>query len=89
MKLPVICAPMFLISTTRLVNACRSAGIVGTFPSLNTRSEHELDAWLQECSTFDPGYQVPSYGVNLIVHKTNSKLNQHLKLIEKWKVCTG
>jgi len=51
LSLPVICAPMFLVSSPKLViSACKN-GIVGTFPTFNTRPEALLDTWLEDIST--------------------------------------
>ncbi|KNC98927.1 uncharacterized protein SPPG_05890 [Spizellomyces punctatus DAOM BR117] len=97
LTLPVICAPMFLVSGTRLViNACKQ-GIVGTFPALNTRNDEILDDWLTEIRESlrqakeerAQARNLPPpapYGVNLIVHKTNKRLSQNLDRIVKHQV---
>lgn len=83
LRLPVIQAPMFLVSNPNLVIASCKAGIVGTFPALNPRTEDQLDNWLREVST---AVGTRPYGVNLIVHKTNVRLDGNLKMIRKHKV---
>jgi nitronate monooxygenase len=83
LRLPVIQAPMFLVSGPELVIASCKAGIIGTFPALNPRSEPELDQWLTEIKSKAP--QSP-FGVNLIVHKTNKRLDGNVQEIVKHKV---
>ena len=88
LRLPVIAAPMFLVSGPDLVVACCRAGIVGSFPSLNQRSTEGFEAWLGEIEerlarAADAGespapYPAP-YAVNLIVHRTNARLEQDLE----------
>lgn len=82
---PAIVAPMFLISGPELVVECCRAGLVGTFPALNQRTTDGFEAWLDEIEgRLDPA-SAP-YGVNLIVHRSNSRLQQDLALIVKRKV---
>ena len=82
--LPLIAAPMFLVSTPPLVIAQCRAGIVGTFPALNARPAAQLDEWLtliaRETASFAP------YGVNLIVHGTNTRLVEDLAICVARKV---
>jgi nitronate monooxygenase len=89
LKLPVICAPMFRISGIDLViGACR-AGVIGAFPALNARTSEELDKWLTEIKTKLDGNtqnQAAPYAVNLIVHKSNARLQADLRLCVKHKV---
>ena len=80
LKLPVLAAPMFLTSGVELVVACCRAGVLGTFPALNARSTEALDDWLQQVvagrRTGDA-----AYGVNLIVHRSNPRLQADLAQI--------
>jgi len=90
-KIPVIAAPMFLISDPKLVMAQCAAGIVGSFPSLNARPVSVLDEWLDElnqglASLRSKGHQPAPYAVNLIVHKSNARLEQDLALCIKHRV---
>ncbi len=87
LRLPVIGAPMFLVSGLELVLAqCRS-GIVGTFPALNARTSEILDDWLAEISeTLQAEGQRSVFGVNLILHRSNDRIEQDLALLEKHKV---
>lgn len=93
LRLPVIASPMFLISGPDLVIAQCKAGIVGTFPALNARPASQLDEWLhritEELAAHDaanPGRRAAPFGVNLIVHKTNNRLDEDLAICAKWKV---
>jgi nitronate monooxygenase len=85
LRLPVIASPMFIISTPDLVIAQAQAGIVGSFPALNARPASQLDEWLHRISEETRGCAAP-FAVNMIVHKTNQRLDEDLKLLEKWKV---
>lgn len=80
-RYPVIMAPMFLVSNEKMVKAAMDNGIAGTFPSLNFRKEGELKQVLdhlnQHRAQLAPGQG--SYGVNLIVQKTNPLYTKHLK----------
>ena len=92
LSLPVIAAPMFLISSPQLVISCCQAGIVGTFPALNQRTSEGFEAWLIEIKEAldqyekETGKKPAPYGVNLIVHPTNPRLEADLKLCIKHKV---
>lgn len=84
LELPVVAAPMFLVSGTKLViEACKS-GILGTFPALNARTTEEFENWLIEIK--EALGDDALYGVNLIVHKTNPRLEDDLKICIKHKV---
>ncbi len=84
LSVPVIVAPMFLVSNPNLVIASCKAGLLGTFPALNPRTEPQLDEWLTKIRK-EIGPEAP-YGVNLIVHKTNPRLEKSLDEIVKHKV---
>lgn len=84
LRLPVVAAPMFLVSGPALViEACKN-GIVGTFPALNQRTSEGFEQWLTEIKAA-LGPHVP-YGVNLIVHRTNPRLEADLALCVKHQV---
>ena len=92
-KLPVIGAPMFLVSGPELVIAQCKAGIIGTFPALNARPQEELDVWLTRIETeladyrrANPQAQVAPYGVNLIVNPANKRLDADLEVCVKHRV---
>lgn len=84
-RLPVIAAPMFIVSNPELVIAQIRAGIVGSFPALNARPATQLDEWLHRIAEETRDCVAP-FAVNLIVHKTNARLNDDLRTLEKWKV---
>ncbi len=93
LALPVIGAPMFIVSTPELVIAQCQAGVVGSFPSLNARPAEELDNWLKrihdELAQHDanqPAISSAPYAVNLIVHKSNDRLAHDLQLCVKHQV---
>ncbi|MFN8028462.1 MAG: nitronate monooxygenase [Acidimicrobiia bacterium] len=80
LAIPAIAAPMTAISTPELVIAACNAGIVGTFPTGNCRSLDELDEWfgrIEEARTAAAG----PLGVNLILHKTNARLDDDLTAV--------
>ncbi len=92
LSLPAIAAPMFLISGPKLVIECCKNGIVGTFPALNQRTSEGFEEWLvqikSELKNFEDetGKKPAPFGVNLIVHPTNPRLEADLKLCVKHKV---
>ncbi|WP_343488220.1 nitronate monooxygenase [Allomuricauda sp. d1] len=92
LALPVIAAPMFLISGPKLVIECCKNGIVGTFPALNQRSSEGFEEWLIEIKSElkkfeeETGQKAAPFGVNLIVHPTNPRLEADLKLCVKQQV---
>ena len=92
LSIPVVAAPMFLISGPQLViEACKN-GVVGTFPALNQRTTEGFDEWLSEIEESLDGHRQPDgkpaapYGVNLIVHRTNPRVEADLEVIVKHKV---
>jgi nitronate monooxygenase len=93
LRLPVIGAPMFIVSTPRLVLAQCKAGIVGSFPALNARPAAQLDDWLAEitgelaaCRQANPQAQVAPFAVNQIVHSSNDRLEHDVALCVKHRV---
>ena len=84
LRLPIIAAPMFLVSGPKLAIACCNSGIIGTFPALNPRNETMLAEWITKIKQeIDPDYP---FGVNLIVHKSNKRLESNLQQIVDHKV---
>jgi nitronate monooxygenase len=83
---PVIMAPMFLVSNKAMLEAGMKAGIMATFPSLNFRKEGELGALLDELNQIRSQRPGGSYGINLIVQKTNIYFEKHLQVCVKKKV---
>jgi len=81
LRLPLIAAPMFLISGVELVvSACRS-GVIGAFPTVNCRSSEELDAWLNEIEERLRGHDAAPVCPNLVVHRTNARLADDLEVL--------
>ncbi|HQR21765.1 MAG TPA: nitronate monooxygenase, partial [Burkholderiaceae bacterium] len=93
LRLPVIGAPMFIVSGPELVIAQCKAGIVGSFPALNARPPELLATWLDRISkelaehkTQSPGAKVGPYAVNQIVHSSNTRLQHDLDLCVQHRV---
>jgi len=87
LRLPVVAAPMFLISNPGLVLACCGSGVVGSFPALNQRDSASFKAWLEEIEAGLAQLQAPApYAVNLIVHPTNPRLQADLALCVEHRV---
>ncbi|GAK91326.1 dioxygenases related to 2-nitropropane dioxygenase [Nonlabens ulvanivorans] len=91
-KLPVVAAPMFLISGPELVIACCKNGIVGTFPALNQRTTDGFEEWVVQIKTEleqwekETGKKAAPFGVNLIVHGSNPRVQADLMICMKHKV---
>src|SRR5216683_1392341 len=93
LELPVVGAPLFIVSGPELVIAQCKAGIVGSFPALNARPVEKLDEWLTrienelgEYKAQHPGKKVAPYAVNQICHVSNDRLMQDLETCVKHKV---
>ena len=85
LSLPLIASPMFIISQPALVIAQCRAGVVGSFPSLNARPSGIFEQWLQLLGEALTDQDAP-FAVNLIVHKTNARLEEDLALCVKYRV---
>ncbi len=92
LSIPVIAAPLFLISGPKLVIECCKNGIVGTFPALNQRTTEGFEEWVIQIKTeldeFEKktGKKPAPFGVNLIVHNTNPRVQADLKICIKHQV---
>jgi nitronate monooxygenase len=93
LRLPVIGAPLFIVSNPDLVIAQCKAGIVGSFPALNARPQSLLDEWLhritEELAKWDrdnPDRPAAPFAVNQIVHRSNTRLQEDMATCAKWKV---
>lgn len=93
LRIPVIGAPMFIVSGPELVIEQCKAGIVGSFPALNARPEEMLEEWLQRITSELDQYQndnpdepVAPYAVNQIVHQSNNRLQHDVEMCVKYKV---
>lgn len=85
LRLPVVAAPMFLVSNPQLVLACCHSGIVGSFPALNQRESSGFKAWLEEIEEGLDKQSAP-YAVNLIVHGSNPRLQADLAICVEHRV---
>ena len=93
LTLPVLCSPMFIVSTPELVFEQCTSGVIGSFPALNARPQSLLDQWLtklqadlQTYGEQNPGAKVAPFAVNQIVHKTNERLEADFDVLEKHRV---
>ena len=93
LRIPVIGAPMFIVSNPRLVIAQCTAGIVGSFPALNARPAELLDEWLNEVTEAladwdrdHPDRPAAPFAVNQIVHRSNDRFEHDMEVCAKWKV---
>jgi len=91
--MPVIGAPLFLVSGPDLVIAQCKAGIIGAFPALNARPQHVLDEWLTRIKTelaeykeLNPDAKVAPFAVNQICHGSNDRLMQDMETCVKHEV---
>jgi nitronate monooxygenase len=93
LRIPVVAAPLFIISHPALVIAQCTAGVVGSFPALNARPASQLDEWLHEITealakhdTANPDRPSAPFAVNQIVHPSNTRFEEDMAICEKWKV---
>ncbi len=91
--LPIIGAPLFIISNPKLVIEQCKAGVVGSMPSLNARPASQLDEWLAEITetlaAWDrdhPEQKAAPFAINQIVHKSNDRLEHDMQVCAKYKV---
>jgi nitronate monooxygenase len=93
LSLPVIGAPLFIVSNPKLVIAQCRAGIVGSMPALNARPAEQLDEWLAEIAgaladhdRAYPDHPAAPYAINQIVHKSNDRLEHDMGVCAKYRV---
>ncbi len=93
LRIPVIGSPMFLVSFPPLVTALCKAGVVGTFPHVNARPAQQLDEWLSAIGrdldahrAAHPAAVVAPHGVNLVVHRSNPRLEPDLETVVQHRV---
>ena len=93
LRMPVIGAPLFIVSNPKLVIAQCKAGIVGSFPALNARPAEQLDEWLHEITEAlaahdrdHPDAPSAPFAVNQIVHRSNDRFEHDMEICAKWKV---
>lgn len=85
-RLPVVAAPMFLVSGPELVVAASRAGVVGSFPSTNCRTTEDLDEWLTTITAgmreaVDGAVQPAPWALNLVTHSSNPRLQADLAVV--------
>ena len=91
LSLPLIAAPMFLVSGVELVVAACRNGVIGSFPTVNCRSPEQLDEWLAEIEgrlqqhSDASGKPAAPVCANLIVHRSNARLEQDLQVLLRHK----
>ena len=93
LALPVISAPMFIVSGPELVIAQCASGIVGAMPALNARPQSQLSTWLAQITDAlaalrarEPDRVIAPYAINLIVHKSNERVQDDLAVCAQYKV---
>jgi nitronate monooxygenase len=93
LRIPVIGAPLFIVSNPKLVIAQCTAGIVGSFPALNARPAELLDEWIHEITealaAWDrdhPDRPAAPFAVNQIVHRSNDRFEHDMQVCAKWRV---
>ena len=92
LDLPVVVSPMFIVSQQQLVLECCKNGLLGTFPALNNRTTEGFEQWVVDIKTElaaeeqRRGSALPPFGVNLIVHKTNPRVQPDLEVIVRQQV---
>ena len=93
LELPVVCAPMFIVSGPELVIAQCKAGVVGSFPALNARPKEELEKWiirikleLEQYQKENPDKKVAPFAVNQICHGSNNRLEHDMEVCVKHEV---
>jgi len=97
LRLPVISAPLFIVSGVDLVIAQCKAGVVGSFPALNAREADGdspmLETWLQKITDeldahnqANPDRPAAPYAVNQIVHRSNDRVERDVEICAKWNV---
>jgi nitronate monooxygenase len=90
LAMPVIAAPMFLVSSIDLVREACKSGVIGSIPTVNARTPQILDEWLESLTADleaerQAGRSVAPWSVNLITHSTNKRLPEDLELCVKYK----
>jgi nitronate monooxygenase len=90
LSLPLICAPMFLVSGPDLVIAACRNGVIGSFPAPNARPLETLDAWMErvagelaDAGRADPSARIAPWSVNLVVHSSYDRLPAELELVQR------
>ncbi|MFV0475034.1 MAG: NAD(P)H-dependent flavin oxidoreductase [Pikeienuella sp.] len=93
LRIPVVGAPLFIISNPKLVIAQCKAGIVGSMPALNARPAEQLEEWLKEITEeldrhnqANPDRPAAPFAINQIVHRSNDRLMHDIEMCVKYRV---
>ena len=93
LRAPIMAAPMFIVSSPALVIAQCEAGIVGSMPALNARTDIQLDEWLgaittalDDYSRAHPAQPAAPFAINQIAHRSNDRLARDTEIIVKHRV---
>ena len=93
LPLPIFGAPLFIVSNPKLLLEQCKAGVIGSMPALNARPAEQLDEWLAEITEglaahdkAHPGWKVPPFAINQIVHRSNDRLDHDMAVCAKYKV---
>ena len=93
LPLPIIGAPLFIVSNPKLVIAQCTSGVVGAMPALNARPAEQLDGWLAEITEgiaawnrVHPDRPAAPFAINQIVHKSNDRLEHDMEVCARYKV---
>jgi nitronate monooxygenase len=85
-RLPLLAAPMFLVSGPELAVACAKAGVIGSFPAPNARSVEILESWLRQVtSALGEDRDAAPWALNMIVHSTYDRFERELELVMKYQ----
>lgn len=87
LRIPVVAAPMFLVSGPDLVVAACRSGVIGSFPTQNCRTVEELDGWLGTITgqLDEAGPSAAPWAVNLVTHRSNRRFEEDLRLVAEYK----
>lgn len=88
LRLPIVAAPMFLVSGPDLVVAACRAGVIGSFPTQNCRTVDDLDRWMgsiTDALRCGPTQPVAPWAANIVTHSSNARLSEDLRLIAEYK----
>lgn len=84
LRLPAICAPMFLVTGPDMVISACQAGVVGTFPATNARTEDQLVTWLDRISSTVTKTNAP-WALNMITHNSYGRFDAELDLVKRYQ----
>jgi nitronate monooxygenase len=92
LTIPVVVAPMFLISNPEMVISACTSGVMGSFPAWNARTAEDLDAWMEQITTelaaynaANPAQPAAPWALNVVTHRSNKRYAEDLEMIAKWK----